>query len=487
LTFSGTLYFPIGGGGLSSATETNVDIDSPAAVTIQNLTVQLSTAPGVGNSIAFTWRKNASSQTLTCTISGASATSCSDTTHSFTTASLDLLDIQVVTTGTVVGTPTVVMAAQVGVAAPATGVTSVSQNSGAAETNLPITGFMPQICADSSGSGTAQSCTVANTFVPQTGNCVVYSTTTANSGTGLTVNVNSLGAKSVAVPGASGFTTTLVASSSIPAGKPIHLCYDGTNWNASGTGYVPAGGVSEIIPGTNVTCATNTGGYCVGNVTVNSTAVSGPNFVQYTYVTEQPSTAIASITSPSITPSVNDLVVVMCRGGTATPTVTTSSPSETWNALAAANEGSFYSYESWAIIGTAGAHTFTCTPATNQGYMSMNVVEFSGTGTTLQTSASNGTASSVSSFTSSAISLSSKALVIFCAEITANDGSIMPGLIYGQYAALRSTTTSNLPGTGDSGCESLVVPAGITGTLNASESYTGSAQPWVGTIAAFNY
>ncbi len=120
--------------------------------------------------------------------------------------------------------------------------TQVKQNSGANETALPVTGFMPQLCADSSGSGTAQSCTVANTFVPQTGNCVVYSTTTANSGTGLTVNVNSLGAKSVAVAGSSGWTTTLVASS-IPANKPMHICYDGTNWNASGTGFA-AGGVT---------------------------------------------------------------------------------------------------------------------------------------------------------------------------------------------------------------------------------------------------
>lgn len=115
LTFSGTQYFPIGGGATASTTETNVDIDSPAAVTIQNMTVQMSAAPGIGNSVVYTWRKNASSTVLTCTISGASATSCSDTTHNFTTVSLDLLDIQAVTTGTVVGTPTVVMAAQVGV------------------------------------------------------------------------------------------------------------------------------------------------------------------------------------------------------------------------------------------------------------------------------------------------------------------------------------------------------------------------------------
>lgn len=34
-------------------------------------------------------------------------------------------------------------------------------------------------------------------------------------------------------------------------------------------------GVNEIIPGTNVTCATNTGGFCVGNVTINATGGGG--------------------------------------------------------------------------------------------------------------------------------------------------------------------------------------------------------------------
>ena len=128
LTFSGTQYFPIGGGASSSSTETNVDIDSPAAVTIQNMTVQMSAAPGVGNSVVYTWRKNAAGTALTCTISGASATSCSDTTHSFTVAALDLLDIQAVTTGTIVGTPTVVMAAQLGTSGG--GVTSISNSDG---------------------------------------------------------------------------------------------------------------------------------------------------------------------------------------------------------------------------------------------------------------------------------------------------------------------------------------------------------------------
>ena len=114
-------------------------------------------------------------------------------------------------------------------------------------------GFKGQACGDTSGSGTAQHCTTAYLFTPATPNCIVYTTTTPNSGTGLTVNVNSLGAKSVAVEGSSGWTTTLVASSSIPANKPIHLCYDGTNWDASGTGFQGSpgrGGVAGITLGT---------------------------------------------------------------------------------------------------------------------------------------------------------------------------------------------------------------------------------------------
>jgi hypothetical protein len=109
-----TYYFPIGGGGSPSTTETNVDVDSPAAATITNFYAQLSVALGAGNSGVFTMRKNASSQSVTCTISGASATNCSDTTHSFAVSQGDLLTVQLVTTGTIVVTPNVMFAFQFG-------------------------------------------------------------------------------------------------------------------------------------------------------------------------------------------------------------------------------------------------------------------------------------------------------------------------------------------------------------------------------------
>lgn len=114
LTLTGTLFFPYTGGLAPSSTEANVDAEAPGAGTIANFYVQLSAAPGLTNSIVFTWRKAGSSQTLTCTISGASATSCNDTTHSFTVAAGDLLDIQAVVTGSIVGTPNIVIVATVG-------------------------------------------------------------------------------------------------------------------------------------------------------------------------------------------------------------------------------------------------------------------------------------------------------------------------------------------------------------------------------------
>jgi len=125
---TGTTFCPIGGGGSCSTTETNVDIDSSAAATVSNMYVQLSQALGLGNSVVVTWRDNATSKAVTCTISGASATSCNDTTHSFNVANGDLLDYQLVYTGTIVVTPTILIMSAFGTSN--VGVTSVFGNVG---------------------------------------------------------------------------------------------------------------------------------------------------------------------------------------------------------------------------------------------------------------------------------------------------------------------------------------------------------------------
>jgi hypothetical protein len=107
-----TIYFPIGGGSLASATEANVNTFQGTGGSVSGFGVDISTALGVTvatpNSAVLTWRKNGSGQAVTCTITNP-ATTCSDTTHSFTFSAGDTLDIQAVLTGTITATPIWVM------------------------------------------------------------------------------------------------------------------------------------------------------------------------------------------------------------------------------------------------------------------------------------------------------------------------------------------------------------------------------------------
>lgn len=99
-------------------------------------------------------------------------------------------------------------------------------------------------CADTSASGTVQTCTTSPSFTPAANSCVIYTTTTANTGAGLTLNVNSLGAKSVAKWLGS---TTLVAGD-VAANSPQMACYNGTVWNLSTIGNAPGGGGTPAYP-----------------------------------------------------------------------------------------------------------------------------------------------------------------------------------------------------------------------------------------------
>lgn len=103
------------------------------------------------------------------------------------------------------------------------------------------------LCADTSGSGTAQSCTTSPSFTVQTNDCVNYTTTTANTGTSLTVNVNSLGATSVA----KWQNSTTLAANDIRANTNVRMCYDGSNWEISPIGNAPSGGGGGCSTGTN--------------------------------------------------------------------------------------------------------------------------------------------------------------------------------------------------------------------------------------------
>jgi len=186
--------------------------------------------------------------------------------------------------------------------------TAVNMNGGSTLGTLQITGNTTQACSDSSGSGTAQTCNTATSFTPWTNSCVIYTTTTTNSGAGLTVNVNSLGAKSIAIPGSSGWTTTLTASI-LPANKPLPMCYDGTNWDVTQTGTVSSGSTGAW---TNIT-----GTVTVAGCTVSSGAcsISGS------------STTV--VTFSSIPSTYNRLELVVWGQGSATLNVNTTFNSDT--------------------------------------------------------------------------------------------------------------------------------------------------------------
>ena len=113
-SLTGTQYFAIGGEAAVSTTEAPVELASPAAATVSNLSVNVPGA-GVTGSIVFTVRDNTSGTALTCTVSLAISNACTDTTHSFSAAQGDKLDVQAVTTGSPSST-NVLIAVQFGIA-----------------------------------------------------------------------------------------------------------------------------------------------------------------------------------------------------------------------------------------------------------------------------------------------------------------------------------------------------------------------------------
>ena len=107
---------------------------------------------------------------------------------------------------------------------------------GGATTTVPV-------CVDESDSGTSQSCTTSPTFTPVPGSVIAYIPSTNNSGSSLTENVNSLGAK----PVAKWQTTTTLAENDVVAKAVILETYDGTNWELSTIANVPGGGPTGAV------------------------------------------------------------------------------------------------------------------------------------------------------------------------------------------------------------------------------------------------
>jgi hypothetical protein len=99
-TTATTVYFAATGVSANGTTEANFQIPAAVAITLKNLACNDTTAPGTSNTDAFTVRSGGAATSITCSISGASTTTCSDATHTAAISAGGLVDIQDVTTGT---------------------------------------------------------------------------------------------------------------------------------------------------------------------------------------------------------------------------------------------------------------------------------------------------------------------------------------------------------------------------------------------------
>jgi hypothetical protein len=109
---------------------------------------------------------------------------------------------------------------------------------------LSTSSTQPPTCADSSGSGVSQSCTPSSSV----GSCMYYTTTTANTGGALTINVGGAGAVSVGkLPG----NTTTLAVGDMPANTPVLVCGEPasspTEWVMQSVANAPSG-IVGVMP-----------------------------------------------------------------------------------------------------------------------------------------------------------------------------------------------------------------------------------------------
>jgi len=133
----------------------------------------------------------------------------------------------------------------------------------------------PNLCLDSSGSGTAQSCTSSPGFTPAAGDTIIYKTTTTNTGD-VTINVNS----SSAVHARKWQGTSTLASGDLQAGVYLLATYDGTYWEFYTIGNAPIGSgtVTSIATTSPITGGTITSSgtiACATCVTSASALISG--------------------------------------------------------------------------------------------------------------------------------------------------------------------------------------------------------------------
>jgi hypothetical protein len=220
---------------------------------------------------------------------------------------------------------------------------------------------------------------------------------------------------------------------------------------------------------------------------------SAPTFYAYTYAPSSGSgSQIASITSSTtITTSVGDLAVVMCVGGTyygTTSFTVSSSISGSWVAKPfTTSSGGWTEQTFYEFVTTGGATSFTCTGnPSGSNWVSLVAIAYHNPGT-FNTSVSNSSSASASSFTSATFSPGQRTLNIFCASDYVTGRTYSAGAINGNTATLRGVSASSLTSSAaTSACEDYISTSSMSGAT-ATMSVSPAATDWRGTVLALNY
>jgi hypothetical protein len=81
---------------LASTSQGSVEQRMPVGGTLDQLSIRLGSDPGNGNSWTVTVMNGTTASTVTCAISGSSASTCNDLTHAVAFAAGDLISIRIV-------------------------------------------------------------------------------------------------------------------------------------------------------------------------------------------------------------------------------------------------------------------------------------------------------------------------------------------------------------------------------------------------------
>jgi len=152
LSAGSAVFVPLGGGGLGSSTEANVQAKVQPVATFSNMCATLSAAPGGTDSITVTLRDGGADKAITVTITGSAKSAC-DSTHTFTNAAADLMNWSATPSAVLAAyTPNVMITVGIGTLTSGSVSTSTAFNLAQYATNgTTVSGVAVGDCPDTGG------------------------------------------------------------------------------------------------------------------------------------------------------------------------------------------------------------------------------------------------------------------------------------------------------------------------------------------------